>query len=304
MAGPLIMFMKRIIAIILSLLFLPHVVLAYYNPGQPSGFVNDFANIIDGQTRVELENNLQQFTQNTQHEIAVVTIDSLQDDTIENFVVKLFEDWQIGKKGADNGVLLLVALQERKIRIEVGYGLEGALPDATAYKIINQVIKPSFQNQNYSQGIVDGVKAIEEVIKGENVDALIKTTTNQNSLGNILENFGYPLLIAVFIFFRLLTHNLSQTKKWWPGGLWGGFFGLVVGFLITGLAIKILFWIIPFGLLGLLVDYIVSKNGPNKNWPGGFWGGFGGGHGGGFGGGGFGGFGGGRSGGGGSSGGW
>ena len=84
------MFMKRIIAIILSLLFLPQVVLAYYNPGQPSGFVNDFANIIDGQARVELENNLQQFTQNTQHEIAVVTIDSLQDDTIENFAVKLF----------------------------------------------------------------------------------------------------------------------------------------------------------------------------------------------------------------------
>lgn len=305
MAEPLIMFMKKIVVFILSILFLPQLVLAYYDPGEPGGFVSDFANIIDDKTQTDLENNLQQFVQNFQHEIAVVTIDSLQGDTIENFAVKLFEDWQIGKKGADNGILLLISLQDRKMRIEVGYGLEGALPDAVAYKIINQIIKPNFQSENYTQGITKGVEAIKEAIKGENVDFLLETTPTKNTLAKTLEYFGYPLFIIIFLFFRFFSHSLSKSKKWWPGGVWGCFIGLIVGFLVTGLAIKILFWIVPFGLLGLLIDYLASKNGPTKNWPGGgFWGGLGGSGGGWGGGGGFGGFGGGRSGGGGSSGSW
>jgi len=300
--------MKKITAFVLSFLFFPQLVLAYYNPGTPVGFVNDFAGIIDSGTKAKLESDLQKFEIDTKHEITVVTIKSLQDDTIENFAVKLFEDWQIGKKGADNGVLFLVALDDRKMRIEVGYGLEGALPDATAYQIINQIVKPAFQASDYSKGIVDGTNAIMVAVKGEDVSYLIDSTAKKSSgvskkLTSDLIYFGF---IIVFFFLRMVSYKFSQSKKWWPGGVLGGVFGLIIGLFVTGLVLGIFWWALGFGIFGLLLDYFVSKKGPPKGGPGGgmFWGGFGRHGGSGSGGGGFGGFGGGHSGGGGSSGSW
>ncbi|MCX6779442.1 MAG: TPM domain-containing protein [Candidatus Magasanikbacteria bacterium] len=300
--------MKKITALVLSFLFFPQLVFAYYNPGQPTGFVNDFAGVIDSGAKTKLESDLQKFEIDTKHEIAVVTIKSLQDDTIENFAVKLFEDWKIGKKGADNGVLLLVALDDRKMRIEVGYGLEGALPDATAYQIINQIIKPEFQAGDYTKGIVDGTSAIMAAVKGEDVSSLVAASSNETgtskALGKVFGELAYFIFIAVFFFIRILTYKLSQSKRWWPGGLLGVGFGLVISLFVVGFALSMLWWGLAFGLFGLLMDYVMSKKGPPKGGPGGgmFWGGFGGG--GGSGGGGFGGFGGGGSGGGGSSGSW
>lgn len=302
------LFMRKVLYFIFVFLLIPRLVLAYYNPGQPTGFINDFAGIIDDGAQAKLEGDLQKLETETRHEIAVATINSLQGDTIEYFAVKLFEDWQIGKKGADNGVLFLIALDDRKMRIEVGYGLEGALPDATAYKIINQIVKPSFQAGDYSKGIVDGVNAISSAIRGEDVGSKIdygyKTVEAKNAVDNLFGELGYIGFIFFFVLIKFIIFKLSHTKKWWPGGIWGALFGAVIGLLVTGLALSLLWWLIGFGLFGLLLDYAASKKGPPKGGSGGFWGGFTHGGGGGWGGGGFGGFGGGRSGGGGSSGGW
>src|SRR3990172_7638716 len=141
--------------------------LAYYNPGRPSGLVNDFGQMLSPTFRQQLESELLAHRAQTSNEIAVVTITSLQSDTIENFAVKLFEEWGIGQADVDNGVLLLIARDEREVRIEPGYGLEGALTDIQSNAIIQNEIVPAFRQSDYDVGVRRGVAAIEQAIAGE-----------------------------------------------------------------------------------------------------------------------------------------
>lgn len=298
-------FMLRKLAFVFAtVILLPSVVSAYTNPGPPAGFVNDFANLISPAIKSQLEQELSAFEQKTKHEIVVAAINNLGEDTIENFSVKLFEDWKIGKKGADNGVLFLISKDDRKMRIEVGYGLEGALTDAQASAIINKIAKPAFQAGNFDQGIAASVRAIEGAAQGEDISGRFAAAETKESPGGLFNGFITGILI-VFFFGNFLIHVFGQTKAWWPGGVLGAILGAVVGYWLFSLTWNLLWSILSTALLGLGLDYWASKHGPFKNNPsrrGGpfFWGGFGGRGGGG----GFGGFGGGGSGGGGSSGSW
>ena len=128
--------------LLVALLFCFQIVSAFTIPAAPSGYVNDYANIIDENSKQQLEKELQLFAASTTNEITVVTIPSLDGDTIEHYATKLFESWKIGNAKNDNGVLLLISRDDRKLRIEVGYGLEGALPDILAQDIINNQITP------------------------------------------------------------------------------------------------------------------------------------------------------------------
>jgi uncharacterized protein len=267
---------------------------AYTKPGNPSGFVNDFANIIDDTQQAQIENQLSAYEKETSNEITIVTIQNLGDDTIENYAVKLFEDWKIGKANNDNGLLFLIAVDDKQMRIEVGYGLEPYIVDAEAARVINNIVKPEFQNGDYTIGISKGVNAIIEAIGETDYGASQKSSVD------------FPWEIVFWIFFLIVTffvRVLSKSKSWWQGGVIGIGAGALIGafthFLFTGLGAMIV-----LGGLGLLLDYYVSKNPPRG--PGGRGGVFpwfiGGGRGGGSGG--FGGFGGGGSGGGGASGGW
>jgi len=300
--------MSKLIFTILFLFALPAT--AYYNPGAPAGFVNDFAGVIDSATKQNLEQKLVAFEKETSNEISVVTVKNLGGDYIENFAEKLFKEWGIGKSaqggpasdGKDNGILILVAVEDRKMRIEVGYGLEGALTDAQSNWIINNEMKPAFQAGNYGAGIDLAVDKIITATKGEYVPA--DAGENEGS-GSWDWGFIFWLIIGGFMW---LGAVLGRSKSWWAGGVIGAVAGVIIA-LIWGF-----FWlgagsIIGLTVFGLLFDFIVSKNyhaakSAGKNLP--WWfggGGFGGGSGGGgFGG--FGGFGGGMSGGGGSSGSW
>ena len=285
--------MKKIITILLFLFALP--ALAYYNPGQPSGYVNDYTGTLTGEQKQALENKLSEFEKQTSNEIAVAIISNLQDDTIENFAVKLFEDWRIGKKGNDNGVLVLVAMEDRQMRIEVGYGLEGALTDAQSNWIINQVMKPAFRNNDYYGGLDGAVSQIMAATKGEYIPS-----ESQKKTGNGFNPLDM-VWFGVFIFVWLAS-ILGRSKSWWAGGIVGAAIGVIVG-VIKGF---IFFGIISLGVLiplGLLFDFMVSKkyqagksSGHIPWWIGGGRGGSSDGFGGGFGGG--------MSGGGGSSGRW
>ncbi len=124
------------------------------------GHVNDFAGILSAETKSLLERQISDFNKATSHEIVVVTVEDLRRTYLEDFAVKLFEKWKIGEKELDNGILLLVAPNDREVKIEVGYGLEGILPDATANKIIKEIIIPEFKNNDYNKGVVNGVDAI------------------------------------------------------------------------------------------------------------------------------------------------
>ncbi|MBI4779438.1 TPM domain-containing protein, partial [Candidatus Falkowbacteria bacterium] len=206
--------MKKIIIILL--LFFAWPVLAYYNPGQPSGFVNDYTNTLTLEQRQALENKLSNFEKETSNEIAVVLINGLEDDTIENFAIKLFEDWKIGKQSNDNGVLVLVAKNDREMRIEVGYGLEGALTDAQSNWIINQIMKPAFRANDFYGGLDGAVDKIMAATKGEYVPS-----DSQNSNGG-KSSFNPEFIFYMVVFgFIWLASILGRSKSWWAGGIIG-----------------------------------------------------------------------------------
>lgn len=294
--------MQRI-SFALGFLLLPIVLFAYSNPGlpaqagKPTGFVNDFATVLSPTDKSALETKLSGLEKSTGDEVSIAIISSLGGDTIENFAVNLYKDWGLGKKGVDNGALILVSIEDRQIKIEVGYGLEPVLTDITTSHIISDTITPLFKNGDYAGGLSAGVDQIVSVLNGEVLSPSSSTRSSSFS-----SNFFYFILFG----FIYLASILGRSKSWWMGGIVGGIVGVVVGliygFLYTGILTVALF--IP---LGLLFDFFVSRqfekhktNGTVVPW----WIGGGGGHGGGFGGGGFGGFGGGMSGGGGSSGRW
>ena len=237
--------------LLFSFLLFPLIVFGYYNPGEPLGFVNDYAEILTAEQKINIEEKISAWEKETTNEIAVVTIPSLEGDTIENFAVSLFEDWGIGKEEKDNGVLFLMALEEREVRIEVGYGLEGDLTDAESYWIIEKTIIPSFKKGNYYEGISGGVSKIISAVSGENI-------IPEESIDDSGQVPWFVFFFFIPLFLVWIASILGRTKSWWPGGVAGGIAGVVIGFLkgfiFTGLiAIALL---IPFGFL---FDYVVSR---------------------------------------------
>lgn len=132
-----------------------------------TGRVVDSAQMIDPAVREQLTQQLQALEQTSGDQLVVVTVPDLQGVPIEDYGYQLGRQWGIGQKGKDNGALLIVARDDRQLRIEVGYGLEGVLTDAQSWMIINQVILPKFKAGNFSQGISDGVAAMIQVVGGE-----------------------------------------------------------------------------------------------------------------------------------------
>jgi len=276
---------------------------AYTSPGTPSGYVNDFANVIREPVESELQEILRQYAASTTNEIAVTTVKTIGDDYIENYAVELFKEWGVGSKKNDNGVLILIATDDRQLRIEVGYGLEGAIPDSVADRIIRETMVPSLKEGDYDNAAMNGVLGVMEAARNEYV------ADSQPPSQDALEWFGGLFIFAILALQWLLA-ILARTKSWWLGGI----IGLVVGIALS----SVFSWWFVFGAMltvgltvfGLFFDYVISstyshakKYNVTPPWWSGGSGGLGGGFGG-RGGGGFGGFGGGHSGGGGASGRW
>ncbi|MBI6664250.1 TPM domain-containing protein [Pseudomonas carnis] len=159
----------RLLRIGLALWLLACVGVAQAAPSFPAltGRVVDSAQMIDPAVREQLTQQLQTLEQTSGDQLVVVTVPDLQGVPIEDYGYQLGRQWGIGQKGKDNGALLIVSRDDRQLRIEVGYGLEGVLTDAQSWVIINQVILPKFKAGNFSQGISDGVAAMIQVVGGE-----------------------------------------------------------------------------------------------------------------------------------------
>ena len=127
----------------------------------PNGHVNDLAKVFNSSQTVALEQKLVDYEKNTTNEIAILTIKSLEGQDIDEFGIKAFEQWKIGKKGKDNGLLITVAVDEHKMRIDVGYGLEAKINDARAGDIIRNIMAPEFRNNDYYAGVD---KAVDQLI--------------------------------------------------------------------------------------------------------------------------------------------
>jgi uncharacterized protein len=135
------------------------------NSLQPTADVNDFAGILSAQEREALEQRCRQLRATSGSQLTVVTLRSLQGGQIDDFAVKLFARWKVGQGDKDNGVMLLVAIDDRKVRIEVGYGLEPVLPDVLAGRIIQQEIVPAFRQKQYAAGLSAAVNRIAEIVE-------------------------------------------------------------------------------------------------------------------------------------------
>ncbi|MCL4378287.1 MAG: TPM domain-containing protein [Actinobacteria bacterium] len=178
-----------------------------------SGFVNDYTNTLSDEWKIKTENLTQEVERKTSCEIAVAIIGSLNGSSIEEYAAGLFNSWGVGKKGKDNGVLLLVSMKDRKLRIEVGYGLEGIITDLEAKEIIDNVIVPRFKENNYNSGIYNGVVAIANKIYKEEGKATVAysdkvQTTPKKSF---TQSKAFPFIIIlttlsplIFILFSLI----------------------------------------------------------------------------------------------------
>lgn len=257
------------------------------------GFVTDAADALTPEEEAALESDLSAYRTATSNEIAIVILQTLEGTPIEDAGLEIGRKWGVGSE-KNNGILLTVALDERAVRFDVGYGLEGAVPDIVAKGIIDEDIFPAFRDGAYGEGIVAAVDSLKKHIGGE------YTAERYEASGAPV--FSIYLLFLGFIFLQWLFAVMGRTKSWWLGGVVGGVGGIVLAALFA-------WWIsIPILVaLGLLLDFIISKNfhkrGRTSWWAGGGWGPGGGRFGGGSGGG-FGGFGGGSFGGGGASGRW
>lgn len=269
---------------------------------QLKGRVNDYAGILSSSIERQLDDTLRKFEQSDSTQITVLTVPSLEGENLEAFSIRVAEQWKIGRKSLDNGAILLIAKKERKMRIEVGYGLEGSLTDLMAGQIIRHVIVPRFKTGDFDRGVSDGVQAMIKVVRGE----YTATDRIRHSTGR--KSGSHPGVFSLIVFLFLI--NLLGRVRRPMGAVAGGLFFPIVGAMFFNLNLTWLLALIPLGVAG---GYLLSLFGSPVSFSGthtasrhrgGGW--FIGSGGGGFSSGGFGGFsgGGGGFGGGGASGGW
>ncbi len=156
-----------------------------------SGRINDNANLLSPESEQRLDAMLKAYEDSTTNQFAVLTVTTLEGETIEEYSIKVAETWKLGQKGVDNGALLIVAKDDRKLRIEVGYGLEGSLTDAATSFIINSVILPKFKEGNFEGGIEDGLKAMIQAADGN-----LNTSESASEAGDDI----IALLIVLVVF--------------------------------------------------------------------------------------------------------
>ena len=184
-----------------------------------SNRVTDTVGILNQQQKRELEGLLQGFEQQKGSQLVVVIVPTVKPESIEQYAIRLAERWKIGREKIDDGAILLVALQDRKLRIEVGYGLEGVLTDITSKRIIEDTITPAFKQGAYYQGIKAGVETMMQVVSGESLPEPTKTRTASFSKSSR----GVLLLFLVLLFFSgLLLRSVA-------GGGIAFFVNLIIG---------------------------------------------------------------------------
>ena len=174
-----------------------------------SGRVVDQAGILSSAEEGRLTSKLKSLETGSSIQLVVVTLSSLRGHSIEDWGLALGRTWGIGQKGTDNGALLIVAPNDRELRIEVGYGLEGTLPDATADAIIRNVIVPRFKSGAMADGISDGVDAIVAALTGSGEEF---TPSRRELIGQTLSNFVPVIFIAFFIIMMIVTF-IRQARR-------------------------------------------------------------------------------------------
>jgi len=239
--------------------------------------VTDLTGTLSGAAVARIEAKLKDLEAKKGSQLAVLIVPTTQPEEIEQYGIRVAEAWKLGRKGVDDGAILLVAKDDRRVRIEVGQGLEGALPDAIANRIVAETITPHFKQADFDGGVEAGVNQIISVINGEPLPAPDRKWERRGGLGNLLP----VLLIVVFVASGVLR------------ALFGRLFGSIATGGLAGGIVWLLSHLIPIGLGAGVLAFLFAMltGGSRSGWTsgggfggglGGFGGGFGGGGGGGF----------------------
>jgi uncharacterized protein len=200
------------------LLCLPGAALSLTVP-PPEGYVNDHANVLSESEKAGLESILKRFEAETTNQVVLLVIPSLEGDSLEDFSIRVAEAWKVGQKGRDNGVIFLVAIEDRKARIEVGYGLEGTLTDAQSGRILRNIVFPAFRQGAYPSGIQAGVVGILQAIQGEFPSQAARQMAPTRQARARASGLLLPLLFFLLLFSRGGRFFLLGGLL---GGMWGG----------------------------------------------------------------------------------
>jgi len=176
---------------------------------EPQGWVNDFARVLDAATREKLNDLVSDLEKQTTAEIAVVTVETTAPLTPKQYAVELFNRWKVGKQGKDNGVMILLAVKDRRVEIETGYGVEGILPDGKVGEIIRTYMVPYFKNNRWGEGLVAGTQQIAGVL-------LEDFKASQTTSGKVERSLktGGSLYIAGWVYFALwILYLLVQNAR-------------------------------------------------------------------------------------------
>ena len=220
------------------------------------GYVNDYAGMISPSAKSKIEEGLRAFEQSDSTQIVILTISSLEGGNIEEFGIKVAETWKIGQQVKDNGILFIASKQDRKIRIEVGRGLEGKLTDLMAGRIIDRVIKPRFSKGDFDGGFIAGVSSMIDATRGE-----FKADRRPAQRGQK----GISPFLSIFLFFAIFTLILGGLSR-----ILGGVIGAIglptLAYLISSAAsipIFILLTIFGFGA-GFFLPHLFSLGGSRR----------------------------------------
>jgi uncharacterized protein len=195
---------KRLILLIFLFLLLPLQASALNVP-KLQGYVNDYAHMISGPTRAKLEEELKSFEQSDSTQLVILTIPSLEGESPEDYSIKVVEAWKLGQARKDNGILLLVSKDDRKMRVEVGRGLEGRLTDLMAGRIIDLAIKPWFKRGDFDGGFAAGVASLIDATRGE-----FKAEERDSRKGNQPFHSSWLFLFVILILFFFF---ISSVRK-------------------------------------------------------------------------------------------
>ncbi len=233
-----------------------------------SGRVNDYAHIIPEAEQRSIEARLESLEQSQGSQIVVLTVPTLNGEPIEDFGIRVAEAWKIGRQGVDDGILLLVAHNDRRMRVEVGYGLESVVPDVYARRILDNIIAPRFREGDFGGGVDAGVGALITLVEGGDLPAPAPAQT-----GSGIDPSGFPVLFLLG-FFSLNLLRIRGAMGWLPY-----FFMMPFWYFIPRIAVGMpwawvffLGWVIGYPLLRLMARSLGGGGGSGGGWmPRGGW---------------------------------
>jgi uncharacterized protein len=206
---------RQMVRVLLALVFCASFAYALQMPERPNARVNDYASVLSPSEVSSMEQKLSQFEKETSNQVVVAIFPSLDGEDVDDFTNRLFEKWHLGQKDRNNGVLLTVFVQDHKVRIEVGYGLEAVLTDAISSQIIRDEIAPEFREQHYAAGLNAAIDSIEKATRGE-YKAKPQPPQQPFSYGTIV------ILILFVILWMWLSARRRRSGMYLPGRGYSG----------------------------------------------------------------------------------